>query len=90
MLNIQVVGSKFPPEYAGAGFRILSTYKRLAARGAALKLCAISGSVEFPGNARYMHDGIAVERVASPLFAGRSSGLAYALRAWLEGARAQP
>lgn len=87
MLTIEVVGSKFPPEYAGAGFRILSTYKRLVARGARLRWRVITGSVEFPGHARYVHDGIAVARVASPLFASRKSRLLQAIRSWLEALR---
>lgn len=87
MLKIQVVGSKFPPEYAGAGFRIASTYRRLAARGADLQWSVIAGSVEFPGHARYQHEGIDVERVASPLFAGASGRLPQALRSWLEALR---
>ena len=87
MLKIQVVGSKFPPEYAGAGFRILSTYRRLAACGADFEWSVIAGSVEFPGHARYRHEEIDVERVSSPLFAGASGRLTLALRSWLEALR---
>lgn len=87
MLNIQAVGSKFPPEYTGAGVRILSTYKRLAARGSPLRWRAITGSVEFSGHARYTHEGIEVERIASPLFAETTGRLTHALRSWLEALR---
>ena len=92
MLTIQVVGSKFPPEYAGAGFRILSTYRRLIAQGTALRWSVITGSTEFPGHSRYTHDGIDVRRISSPLFSGwRGSAtlrarIAHAARSWVEAA----
>lgn len=93
MLTVQVVGSKFPPEYAGAGFRILSTYRRLIGLGAGLRWSVITGSTEFPGHAHYVHDGVEVERISSPLFVRLRSTdtvgerLAHALRSWIEAAR---
>jgi len=93
MLKIQVVGSKFPPEYAGAGIRIQNTYRRLSAGGTALQWSVITGSTEFPGHARYVYDGIEVERISSRLFAQRKlssqfmARLFHALRSWLEAAR---
>lgn len=93
MLTIQVVGSKFPPEYAGAGFRILNTYRRLLARGAALRWSVITGSTEFPGNSRYIHDGVGVERISSKLFTRSresstlTANVARALRSWIEAGR---
>lgn len=90
MLTIQLVGSKFPPEYAGAGVRIHNTYKRLITNGETLQWRVVTGSVEFPGIATYVHNGITVERISSRLFTrwralpSLSTKLIYVLRSWSE------
>jgi len=67
MLRIQLVGSKFLPEYAGAALRIHHSYRRLRKLDDSLSLRVIAGSTEFAGPSSYVHDGIAVERIASRL-----------------------
>lgn len=80
-MKIQIVCSKFPPEYAGPGWRIHNTYRRLAAAGAALHWQVITNSIEFPDNASYSHEGTAVTRIAGHPGRGR---LSHALRSWSE------
>lgn len=80
-MKIQIVCSKFPPEYAGPGWRIHNTYRRLAAASAALHWQVITNSIEFPGNASYNHEGTPVTRIASRAGRGR---LLQALRSWSE------
>jgi glycosyltransferase involved in cell wall biosynthesis len=93
MLNILLVGSKFLPEYAGAGLRIHNTYRRLQKQGAGLAWRVITGSTEYPGDETYVHDGIAVQRISSRLFPDwRNAGavaarLQNAIRSWCEAAR---
>ncbi|WP_341894442.1 glycosyltransferase [Ferrovibrio terrae] len=87
-MKVQIVCSKFPPEYAGAGLRIHNTYRRLAAAGAALRWKVLTNSVEFPGNASYSHDNVPVERIACRFRSLQESGwrqrLAQAWSIWLE------
>lgn len=80
-MKIQIVCSKFPPEYAGAGLRIHNTYRRLTAASATLHWQVITNSIEFPGNASYSHEGIPVTRIAGRVSNGR---LLQALRSWSE------
>lgn len=63
-MRIQLVGSKFPPEYAGAGLRIHRTYARLVHLGWRIERRVLTGSIEFPGNAEYVYDDVPVERIA--------------------------
>lgn len=87
-MKIQVVCSKFPPEYAGAGLRIHNTYRRLTATGAALRWQVLTNSTEFPGNATYDHDGISIERISCRSQGLQGNGwrrrLAQARNIWLE------
>jgi glycosyltransferase involved in cell wall biosynthesis len=88
-MKVQIVCSKFPPEYAGAGLRIHNTYRRLAKEGAALRWQVITNSIEFPGNTTYNHDGTPVDRIAARWPAVRQGGgwaarLAQAMRIWGE------
>jgi glycosyltransferase involved in cell wall biosynthesis len=92
MLRIQLVGSKFLPEYAGAGLRIHNTYLRLARRNAGLGWSVITGSTEFPNHSTYTHEGVSVERIASPIFSGARrtravDRLRSAIRSWCEALR---
>ena len=66
-LNILVVSSKFPPEYAGSGLRAHRTYKRLAARYG-FKYSVVSSSVSFNGVKRYRFEGVDVYRIACKPF----------------------
>ena len=87
-MRVLVVGSKFPPEYAGAGLRILRTYGRL--RPAGLEVRVVTGSEEFADDAEYEIEGLPVSRIAAPLArewdrGGRlAARLRYAVRAWSE------
>ncbi len=86
-----VVASKFPPEYAGPGYRICQTYRRLADAGTDVDWKVICNSTEFAGNASYSHDGIPVRRISSRLFhdwyrlpPGLPRRIAYAAKSHLE------
>jgi glycosyltransferase involved in cell wall biosynthesis len=89
-MRIQLVGSKFPPEYAGAGLRIHRTYSRLLRLGWSIERRVLTGSIEFPGNAEYVYEGIPVERLTTNFFtdaqnrAGWHGSLRYILKAWWE------
>jgi glycosyltransferase involved in cell wall biosynthesis len=89
-MKIQIVCSKFPPEYAGAGLRIHNTYRRLAAAGAALRWQVITNAIEFPGNATYTHDNVVVERIAAQPVTGTDGWqlrLSQILKTWSEAAQ---
>jgi len=62
-MQVLVVASKYPPEYAGAGHRIHSTYKRLVRSHPNLKWSVLCSSVEYRQTKRYQHDGISVTRI---------------------------
>lgn len=89
-MRIQLVASKFPPEYAGAGLRIHRTYSRLACFGWSTERRVLTGSIQFPDSADYVYEGVSVERVAADFPNGRrtSTGpigkLARIFTAWWE------
>jgi len=90
-LRILVVGSKYPPEYAGSGVLIHDYYKRLKGRGKPIEVNVITNSIEFPGNANYIYDGVQVKRISSKVLSGwrKLPGiflprLFHALKAWSE------
>ncbi|MBS4048018.1 MAG: glycosyltransferase family 4 protein [Alphaproteobacteria bacterium] len=72
-MRIQLVGSKFPPEYAGAGLRIHRTYARLMRLGWGIERHVLTGSIEFPGNAKYVYDDVYVERLAANFWGDTSN-----------------
>ena len=91
-MRILLVISKFLPEYAGAGLRLHQTYRRLRQADPALDWRVVCNAVEFPGPARYVHDGIPVRRIASrltpgPGLLGRLRGSA---KAYVEAAATWP
>jgi glycosyltransferase involved in cell wall biosynthesis len=65
-MKVQVVSSKFPPEYSGSGHRAHSTYLRLGKKFG-VESEVICSSVEFPDRAEYESDGLQVTRIVSPL-----------------------
>ena len=66
-MNVQVISSKYPPEYSGSGHRAHSTYLRLAQKFG-VKWDVICSSVESKKRSDYSLDGVQVSRVVSPLF----------------------
>ena len=62
-MRVLVVSSKYPPEYAGSGLRAHNTYRRLA-RKYGVEFDVLAGSEEFNGVKRYVHEGVAVRRIA--------------------------
>jgi len=80
-VKLLVVASKYPPEYAGAGFRIHGLLRRLCATWPELNVNVITGGLERLGSAAYIQDGFSVNRVAakSPIGMGR---FGFAVRYW--------
>jgi len=66
-MNILVVSSKFPPEYAGSGLRAHRTYKRLAAR-CGFKYSILTSSVSRNKVKRYKFEDLNVYRIACKPF----------------------
>ncbi|MBF0624905.1 MAG: glycosyltransferase [Magnetococcales bacterium] len=64
-MDVLVVSSKYPPEYAGSGLRIHRTWKRLLPMLDA-RVRVLCGSVEYDTPTRYDWEGIPVQRLASP------------------------
>jgi glycosyltransferase involved in cell wall biosynthesis len=87
-MKILMVASKYPPEYAGPGVRLHRTYARLA-EGGGIERRVICNSVEFPGDADYFHDGVAVRRISSVRFreGGGTGRLRHAAKVYSEAAR---
>lgn len=67
-IQVLVVGSKFPPEYAGSGVAVHGTYRRLADSGYPVEWKVITNSIEFPWNENYNYDGVSVKRISSKAF----------------------
>lgn len=65
-MKVQVVSSKYPPEYSGSGNRAHSTYLRLGQKFG-VESEVICSSVEFTERAEYQSGGLQVSRVVSPL-----------------------
>lgn len=61
-----LVSSKYPPEYAGSGYRAHETYKRLRERFD-IDFEVVCNSVEFASSERYTHEGVDVRRVVNSL-----------------------
>ena len=83
-LKILVVSSKYPPEYAGSGWRAHRTYKRLA-RKFGFEYKVLCGSVAFNRIKDYSFENIWVYRIARKLFTGNvgklKNGINYLLEA---------
>ncbi len=62
-MKILIVASKFPPEYSGPGVRIPRLYKAIANDIAAKDISVLCGSIEYPENKIYEHEGLKVTRV---------------------------
>ncbi len=67
-IRVLVVGSKYPPEYAGSGVAVHGTYRRLADAGYPVEWEVITNAIEFPWNEDYEYDGISVKRISSSVF----------------------
>ncbi len=67
LINILVVSSKYPPEYAGSGLRARATYKRLSERFP-VTYEVLTSSVAYNKSAVYDLDGVRVTRVAAKPF----------------------
>jgi len=67
LVNILVVSSKYPPEYAGSGLRAHNTYKRFS-RKYNFRYSVLCGSVMYNQTRRYSFEGISVYRIACKLF----------------------
>lgn len=68
-LNVLVVSSKYPPEYAGSGLRAHHTYKRLSEKFP-ITFEVLTGSVAFNQNKSYQIEGVTVTRIARKPFPG--------------------
>ena len=66
-INILVVSSKYPPEYAGSGLRVHRTYKRLKDKFA-FNYRVLCGSVSFNKREEYEYEGVWVHRIACKIF----------------------
>ena len=66
-INILVVSSKYPPEYAGSGLRAHNTYKRLSEKFP-INFEVLTSSVVFNQNKAYYIDGVKVTRIARKPF----------------------
>ena len=62
-MNILVVNSKYPPEYAGSALRAHNTYLRLKKKYA-INVKVLCSSIEFNNSLNYDQDGISVFRIA--------------------------
>jgi glycosyltransferase involved in cell wall biosynthesis len=65
-MNVLVVSSKFPPEYAGSGLRAHTTYRRLA-RDYDIRYEVLTSSVKWNTSCVYTHEGARVTRIARKL-----------------------
>ncbi|MBU4377320.1 MAG: glycosyltransferase family 4 protein [Candidatus Omnitrophica bacterium] len=66
-INVLVVSSKYPPEYAGSGIRARTTYKRLAEKFP-IAFEVLTSSVTYNKSAIYDIDGVRVTRIARKPF----------------------
>ncbi|MBF0160006.1 MAG: glycosyltransferase family 4 protein [Magnetococcales bacterium] len=84
-MNILLISSKYPPEYAGSGYRIDRTWRRLAAM-TGWNWRVVCNSLEYDGYQAYDWHGVAVQRVSCRLQRHGAGGirLRQALRTWLE------
>lgn len=61
-MNVLVVSSKYPPEYAGSGLRAHETYKRLRQKFG-IEFEVLCNSVEFKGKEVFLLEGVNVTRI---------------------------
>lgn len=66
-INVLVVSSKYPPEYAGSGLRARATYNRLSKKFP-VAFEVLTSSVTLNKSAVYSLDGIRVTRIAAKPF----------------------
>ncbi len=64
-MKVLIVASKYPPEYAGAGYRIHASYKRLEKLHPDLEWSVICTSVENRTTEHYQYDGVDVKRIGA-------------------------
>ncbi len=84
-MNVLVVSSKYPPEYAGSGLRAHCTYQRLAAKFG-VEFDVLTGSIEWNTSGSYAHEGVQVRRIASKLLpAGEAEGGGQSLLRFVPG-----
>lgn len=67
LINVLVVSSKYPPEYAGSGLRAHKTYKRMSGKFG-FSYSVLSGSVIYNKVERYTYEGVSVYRIARKPF----------------------
>lgn len=65
-MNILLVSSKYPPEYAGSGLRAHNTYKRLSLKYG-IRFDVLTSSVTSNRNRQYVVDGVSVKLIANKL-----------------------
>jgi glycosyltransferase involved in cell wall biosynthesis len=65
-VNILIVNSKYPPEYAGSALRAHNTYLRLREKYA-INVKVLCSSIEFNSSQKYSLDGISVQRIANKI-----------------------
>ena len=65
-INVLVVSSKYPPEYAGSGLRAHNTYRRLSQKYG-ISFDVLTSSVTFNDCRSYTCDGVSVLRIARKL-----------------------
>ena len=63
-MNILLACSKYMPEYSGAGYRAHNLYKRLSSSNPDIKLTVVCGSETENDCMKYLHEGVAVNRIA--------------------------
>ncbi|MBF0123769.1 MAG: glycosyltransferase family 4 protein [Magnetococcales bacterium] len=80
-MHVLLVSSKYPPEYAGSGYRIDRTWRRLAA-STGWSWQVVCNSLEYSGNQAYQWQGIAVQRISCRW--RYDARLFQALRTWFE------
>ncbi len=71
-MNILVVSSKYPPEYAGSALRAHNTYKRLREKYS-ISYSVLCGSVIYNRCDSYIHEGVEVHRIAAKIFRNAKS-----------------
>lgn len=78
-MNILLVSSKYMPEYSGAGYRAHNLYKRLSPGNPDIKLTVLCGSETENDCMKYVHEGVAVNRIACKQYPLLDSGI---VRRW--------
>jgi len=96
-MRVLLIGSKFPPEYAGAGLRLHRTYKRLSEANGEIEWEVVCNGIEYFEPEQYLYDGVPVTRVGAwicPRATGTRGGIAerirLAARRWSEALATWP